>query len=262
MIVPSFVILFIPDDIASVYTIVALPFALLLGSIFAAWVSLNYQKELQKTFIFLFMFLLLMMIANIDPLWMYLKQIAGVYLPLIALSLQWVTYLMLIIACVYILRVTEVRKIGRYGWIAIFFISLIGIIVITHNMGEVISDIVNGPNIYNVSLFAIRFLDVAIVIMLMPVLLLYMQQMRLECRESITFATIVSGIIISLMAAYLYEIIFNVPLYVVSSSVYHTGSLLDAFYIYGYLMIAVGLYVHKRYDEWGFSMIKRALDMA
>ncbi len=96
--------------------------------------------------------------------------------------------------------------------------------------------------------------------MLLPVVLLYAEQMRLEGRESLTFTTIVCGIILSISVAYVYEIAFGVPLYVVYYSVYHTGSILDALYLFSYLIIAVGLYVHKKYDEWGFQMIEKSLE--
>jgi hypothetical protein len=157
--------------------------------------------------------------------------------------------------------VTELREIDIKGWIAIIAVLFFGIIIVLYRVPSPLQQIfvIQDADVHTISLLLIRLLDVAIVIMLVPVVILYAKQTKLEGRESITFTVIICGIILSLTAAYVYEIVFGVPLYVISHAVYLTGSPLDALYLFSYLIIAVGFYVHKKYDEWGFQMIEKTL---
>ena len=261
MLFPSFICLFLPDTIASSYTKIMIPLALLIGAVLAIWVASTYKKELQKAFIFLALFLFLMMLANIDYLMNLLRLELGDLYPLFVLFMQLTTYAMLVIFSLYILKVTELREIGIKGWIAIMAVLFFGILIVRYRVPSELLQIFvfHYADTYTISLLLIRLLDVAIVIMLMPVVILYAKQMQLEGRESITFTVIICGIILSLTIAYAYEIVFCVPLYVIIHAVYHTGSILDALYLFSYLIIAVGLYVHKKYDEWGFKRIEKAL---
>ena len=261
MLFPSFICLFLPDTITSSYTKIMIPLALLIGAVLAVWVASTYKKELQKAFIFLALFLFLMMLANIDHLINLLRLELGDLYPLFVLFLQWTTYAMLVIFSLYILKVTELREIGIKGRIAIMAVLFFGILIVLYRVPSELQQIFifHYADTYTISLLLIRLLDVAIVIMLMPVVILYAKQMKLERRESITFTVIICGIILSLTAAYVYEIVFGVPLYVISHAVILTGSPLDALYLFSYLIIAVGLYVHKKYDEWGFKRIEKAL---
>jgi hypothetical protein len=261
MLFPSFICLFLPDTIASSYTKIMCPLALLIGAVLSVRVALIYKKELHRAFIFLALFLFLMMLANIDQLWNLLRLEIGDLFPMFVLFMQWTTYAMLVICSLYVLKVTKLREIGIKGRIAIIAVLFFGIIIVMYRVPSLLQQIFvfHYANVYTISLLLIRLLDVAIVIMLMPVVILYAKQMRLEGRESITFTAITCGIILSLTTAYVYEIVFGVPLYVIIHAIYHTGSILDALYLFSYLIIAVGLYVHKKYDEWGFKRIEKAL---
>ncbi|KAF5435121.1 hypothetical protein C5S35_12015 [Candidatus Methanophagaceae archaeon] len=261
MLFPSLICLFLPDTIASVYTKTMLPLCLLIGSVLSLRVASMYKKWLRNAFIFLALFLFLMMLANIDLLMNLLRMEIGELYPVFVLFMQWTTYTMLVIFSFYVLKVTELREIGIKGWIAILAVLFFSIIIVMYSIPSELQQIFvfHYADVYTISLLLIRLLDVAIVIMLVPVVILYAKQMRLEGRESITFTAITCGIILSLTAAYVYEIVFGVPLYVVIHAVYHTGSILDTLYLFSYLIIAVGLYVHKKYDEWGFQMIEKAL---
>jgi hypothetical protein len=264
MLIPSFICLFLPDTIAPEYTEIMLPLALLIGAVLSIRVALTYKEWLRKAFLFLSLFLFLMMLTQLDPLWTIARARIGSIFPIVVLIMQWATYAILVISSFYILKVTEVRRIGTKGWMVTVAMLLLGMIIVLYNIPSVFQQIffLQTASLYTVSLILIRILDVAIVVMLVPVVILYAQQMRVERRESITFTTIISGIILSLIGAYIYEIVFGVPLYVASHAVYHTGSLLDALYLFSYLIVAVGLYVHKMYDEWGFQMIEKALKEA
>jgi hypothetical protein len=255
MLFPALICLFLPDTIAIGYTKIMHPLSLLIGSILSLRAASMYKNWLQKSFLFLALFLFLLMLANIEPLWVMVCSTVGDLTPLIILPFQWITYSMLVISSFYTLKVMERRGLSKKDWLIIAAMLLIGILIVMYQM----ISLLRYFDLYAIPLLLILFLDVAIVIMLTPVVLLYIRRMRLEKRESITFTTITCGIILSFTAAYGYAIAFDVPLYVVRYAVYHTGSVLDALYLFSYLIIAVGLYVHTKYDEWGLKMIEKAL---
>jgi hypothetical protein len=260
MLIPSFICLFLPDTIAGEYVKILSPLCLLIGSMFSLRVASIYKNWLWNSFFFLALFLFFMMLANIDPLWdIVVSEVGKSSLPFIVLPLQWITYSMLVASSYYMLKITEVRKISKKGWVIIVVMLFIATTIALYPIFEQLFSR-HYIGLYTISLLIIRFLDVAITLMLLPVVLLYAEQMRLEGRESLTFTTIVCGIILSITVAYVYEIAFGVPLYVVYYTVYHTGSILDALYLFSYLIIAVGLYVLKKYDEWGFQMIEKSLE--
>lgn len=261
MLIPALICLFLPPGtIANSYTTIMHPLALLIGALLSLRVASIYKSWLRRAFIFLSLFLFFMMLANIDPLMEILRAVFGDLLfPLFVLIMQWTTYAMLVISSICILKVTELREISTGGRIAITAVCFLGILIVTYHIPSLIEEVAAFHVIYIISLLLIRLTDVAIVIMLVPVVILYAQQMRLEGRESLTFTTVICGIILSLTDAYVYEISFGVPLYVIAREVCHTGSILDALYVFSYLIIAAGLYVHKRYDEWGFDMVEQAL---
>jgi len=250
----------LPAPFASTYTKIMHPLALLIGALLSQRVASIYKNWLRKAFIFLSLFLFFMMLAHTDPLMALLSAFGNLF-PLFVLLLQWTTYAMLVLCSLYVLKVTELRELGMRGWLALTAVCFLGILIVTYHIPTLLEQITvfHYARVYTLSLLLIRLADAAVVILLVPVVILYAQQMKLEGRESITFTTIIGGIILSLTAAYVYEIGFGVPLYVVAHEVYHTGSILDALYLFSYLTIAVGLYVHKKYDEWGFDMIEQAL---
>ena len=250
MLIPSGICLLLPDTIAGSYTRIMYPLVLILGAVLSMRVAAIYKNWLRNAFIFLSLFLFLMIFPHFDFLWGFYSAH-----PQLVVLLQWITYAMLVLCSFYVLKVTEVREITREGWVLIGAAFLIGIIILAYHVPPLYH---YYPPAYKIPLTLIYFLDVVIVIMLMPVVLLYAQQMRLEGRESITFTTIISGIILSTVAVYLYVIVSGIPLYA-APNVFHTGSVLDSLYLFSYLLIAVGLYVHKKYDEWGFDMIEQAL---
>jgi hypothetical protein len=252
MLVPAGIALFLPDALAHEYTRVMYPVILVIGAALSLRVAFIYTNWLRKAFIFLALFLFLMVFPHIEELW-------GIYRtsPQFVVLLQWITYAMLVLCSYYVLKVTEVRQVSRKGWALIAAVILVGVVILAYHVPPVLR---YYPEAYKLPLMLIYFLDVIIVVMLMPVVLLFAQQMRLEGRESITFTTVVSGIILATVAVYLYVIFTGTPLYA-TAGIFHTGSILDALYLFSYLIIALGLFVHKRYDDWGFGMIEQALSM-
>jgi len=250
MLVPALLCLLLPDSIARSYTRIMYPLILLLSGILAMRVSTIYTNWLRNAFVFLSLFLVLMIFPHIDFLWSFYAAH-----PLFVVLLQWVTYAMLVLCSIYVLKVTEVRQISVKGWLLIGAMLVTGIVILAYHLPPLFQ---YYPAIYKLPLTLIYILDVAIVIMLMPVVLLYAQQMQAEGRESITFTTIVSGLILSTIAVYLYVIVTGIQLYE-APFLFHTGSALDALYLFSYLLIVAGLYVHGKYDEWGFAQIEQAL---
>lgn len=250
MLVPALLCLLLPDSIAPRYTQLMFPLILLLSGILAIRVATIYTNGLRNAFVFLSLFLFLMIFPHFDFLWSYYAAH-----PLVVVLLQWVTYAMLVLCSIYVLKVTEVRKISVKGWLLIGAMLVIGIVILVYHLPPVFQ---YYPAIYKLPLTLIYILDVAIVVMLMPVVLLYAQQMRVEGRESITFTTIIGGLILSTIAVYLFVIATGRQLYE-APLLFHTGSTLDALYLFSYLLIAVGLYVHGKYDAWGFAQIEQAL---
>jgi hypothetical protein len=257
MLFPALICLFLPGTIATSYTKIMHPLALLIGGLLSLRVASIYKNWLRKMFIFLSLFLILYMLPFIDPFSEVLRAVFGNFYLLFVLILMWTTYAMLVICSLYILKVTEVRKISRKRWVIIVAMSFIGVIILAYHIPPLFQS-QNYPEAYKITLTLIYALDVVIAIMLMPVVLLYSQQMQLEGRESITFATIVCGIILLTIADYIYVIISGKSLFEVAHAL-HQGSILDALYLFSILIIAVGLYVHKEYDDWGFDMIEQAL---
>ena len=261
MLLPSLICLFLPDTIASYYTRLMYPATLFIAAFFSMRIASIYQKWLRKAFVFLSLFLSLMMLAQLEPHWEIWRAMIGTSFPLFVLLTQWATYAMLVLCALYVLKVTELREVSRTGWLAILALGFLGLIILLYHLPSVLQQVSGSryADVYTISLVLIRLLDVAIVIMLVPVVILYAQQMKVEGRESVTFTTVICGIILSLTAAYIYELVSGVPLYVIRHAVYQTGSILDAVYLFSYLIIAAGLYVHKKYDEWGYRMVEKVL---
>jgi len=120
MLIPSFICLFLPDTIAGEYVKILSPLCLLIGSILSLRVASIYKNWLWKSFVFLALFLFFMMLANIDPLWDIVgSEVGKSSLPFIVLPLQWITYSMLVASSYYMLKITEVHKISKNGWLII-----------------------------------------------------------------------------------------------------------------------------------------------
>ena len=108
------------------------------------------------------------------------------------------------------------------------------------------------------SLMIIRVFDMAIILMLVPVLLLRVQYSRSKVQESLTFSMIMGGVIISLFSTYIFELAGN-SMTDIGNHLIQKGSWLDVIYIFGYSLIAAGLYASMKYDAWGYRDIERAV---
>lgn len=105
----------------------------------------------------------------------------------------------------------------------------------------------------------IRIFDALVLTLLIPVVALYLQNARAKYQESATFAFIGVGVIASLILAYLYELAKGSTLTEIAGTEFQAGSLLDAMYLFGYFILAVGLFAHRKHQQWGLGHLDKLL---
>ncbi|MBI4287901.1 MAG: hypothetical protein HY671_05690 [Chloroflexi bacterium] len=254
----SFGSLILPRAVAIAYVGAVPPLALLLGFGLSLKVASTYAKDLKKAFLFLSLFLLLYVPANILALWKFLYSRLGDDTVFLAQVLQFADYAMLITSCIYVLRALEVRRMNRYGWMFLGAAFAFSVYVIVYGIPSLIDGMSGDPAVA-VSRMMIRVFDMAVVLMLLPVLLLYIQNLRSKAKESVTFVFIMGGLIVSLLSTYVFQIIKRASLDAIAADYVQKGSVLDAFYAFGYLIVAAGLYAHVKYNEWAYDAIDRAI---
>src|SRR5271157_950247 len=155
----------IPKNVGSVYVSVLQPLALFLGFLLALKVSSNYGRELKKSFLFLSLFLLLYMISNILPLWQYLYSSLGNTTTLYLIQiLQIACYAMVLTSCAYTLRVIEVKRINRYGWIFIGLLVLLCVYILIRNLPTM--NAISADPTTQILRLLITIFDMAIILML------------------------------------------------------------------------------------------------
>lgn len=254
----SFSCLILPEMVASIYASIMIPLALLIGFILALRVASIYEKELKKSFLFLSLFLILYMLANILALWEFLYSLLGQNAVFLVFLLQVVVYAMLITSCVYILRVIDVKRMNRYGWISLGLMFPLCVYIVVHGAPSLVTASLVSL-IVAISQLMVMVFDMTIILMLLPVLFLYLQYLRQTAQESITFTFIMGGLIFSLFSTYVFQSVMGVSWYIIAEEYSQKGSILDTLYIFGYLIVAAGLYVHRKYDEWGYNIVDRAM---
>ena len=255
LIIPGFISLLFPPEIASVYASFMHPFGLLMGCIFGFQAAQAYRKELRQVFLFLSLFLGIYTIANLSFMWEMIGPSLGNWLPPIVIALQVCTYIALLISSSNVLRVMDVKRVSKLGWLAIALMFLLCLYIVISRLPE----ISQSSGMQAAFALAITIIDMAVILMLLPVIPLYIHHMNSRQEESMTFTLVMGGIIFSLLSTYIYQLALGVPMYVVAGQYYHTGSLLDCLYIYGYSVVAVGLYAHRKHTEWSFSVIEKVL---
>jgi len=222
------------SKIAVQYTWVMQPLALFMGFILAQRVAAIYNRDLRKSFLFLSFFLLLYMPTNIPQqvIWIPLLNAVGSTVFLIIINLlQAAAYAMLITSCVYTVRVIEIKRLNTTGWVVMGILSALCAYIIYEGVAGAVNIFANSPT-DAISLMVIRVFDMAIILMLVPVLLLKLQYSQAKAQESLTFSMIMGGIIISLFSTYIFELFGN-SIADISSQFVQKGSWLDVVYIFG-----------------------------
>jgi len=339
--VPAILVLFLPATIWPTYVDVMEPLSLLIGSFLALYVSFSYRKQLKAAFLFLSVFLLIYALAIVlllaySPILLPLLQtyLSEAEILSIVQTIQFINYSMLFFFCINILRVVDVTKLNRNGWIlfglavpfcgllaiypvssliegmwtqalpaityiakqllgagaiiilvpilwlymqylksqrkqaltftviilgtalglAILFTVLLAIFPVLAEIREIWSQ-----SLPAISIITIRILDAALIIVLIPVLWLYMQYLKSQQRQSLTFTVVIFGIIFFTLFDYLFEFITIIfpALFKPGSQVLNTVP--EMLFIYGYLVITIGLFAHRKEDEWGFNIIDKTL---
>lgn len=248
----SILCLILPENAEQLYVSIMHPVALLAGAIFAMQVSSVYTRELKKSFLFLSLFLLLYLPVNIPILDDFLISSIGSNLIYSVLFLQIADYAMLLSSCYYTVKVIDIKRMNRYGWILLGLLLSVCSYIVYLNAQFLLPREMTSPAVAIVDLMIV-VIDQAVVLMLVPVLFLYVQYLKQKAQESVTFSFIMGGLILSLFSTYILELVANSPAGIQSNSI------LDAAYLFGYLLMAIGLYANRKYDEWGFSMIEKAL---
>lgn len=247
-----------PPNVGGTYASVMQPLSLFVGFILALKVSSYYQKALKKSFFFLSLFFALYMVSNILGLWQFLYSHLGnaATLDLIQI-LQLSSYAMLITSCIYTLKVIEVKRIARYGWIFIGVMVPVCVYIVIRGLPSM-AVISANPQVEIVNLL-VRIFDMAIILMLVPVIILYIQHLKAKAQESVPFTIIMGGLIFSIISTYIYQMATGLSLNTIATDYFQKGSALDTIYLFGYCLMIVGLYANIKYSEWGYKAIEKAL---
>lgn len=245
----ALITLLVPKGIARIYTVDIMLFALFTAFLLSLKVAFSYERELRKVFLYLAPFILLLFLVNIEQFWNILYSIFG-RLPFISLIIAGIAYIFLIMSCINILKITDFKEIQKKEWFAMLLMFTLGTLIIFYYLLNYRLEF----NADGLTKILFRIVDNAIVLMLLPVLFLYRKRSKMEKRESITFTIVLIGIIISTIGDYVYEILTKISHQELSAE-FHTGTLLDSIYIFSYLLIAIGLFVHLNYYKWTMMKI-------
>ena len=339
--IPALIVLVLPSGVWPTYVDVVEPVSLLFGSVLALYVSFSYRKELKTAFIFLSVFLLIYALAIVlflafSPILIPFLQtrLGGDQIFSLVQTIQFINYAMLFFFCINILRVIDIKTIGRNGWIVlgvtIPFCGLLAIFPVVDEVRDIWNQALPVINYFfrqlldyaaivvlipvlwayvqylksrkkqtvsftvvvfgsalallilfwillaifpvlpsirelwsralpQISFLTVRAFDAILIIVLVPVVWLYFQFLKSQQRQSLTFTVIISGIVFFTLFDYLFELIVAIfPNMLADTSSLH-GTIPEALFIYGYLAIAVGLYAHRKQDEWGFNAIEKTL---
>ncbi|MBI2329063.1 MAG: hypothetical protein HYU85_05450 [Chloroflexi bacterium] len=263
--IPALVVLFLPAGVWATYVDMVEPLSLLIGSFLALYVSFSYRKQLKTAFIFLSVFLLIYALAivlflSFSPILVpYLEPLLGeVEMFRLVQSVQFINYAMLFFFCINLLKVVDITQLNNNGWILFTLTVIFSIFLATYPVWDLIKAISN-LGLAGISHLVIRIFDAALIIVLVPVLWLYVQYLKSQHKQSLTFTIIIFGIIFFTLFDYLFELIITIFPRLLAEGSHLYAAIPEMLFIYGYLIIAVGLYAHRKQDEWGYNAIDRAM---
>lgn len=249
ILVLSIITFLLPGSIAGIYTVNLMLLALFIAFLLSLKVAFGYERELRKVFLYLAPFILLLFLVNIEKFWEILYGIFG-QLPFISLIIAGIAYVLLIMSCINILKITDFKEIQKKEWLAILLMFALGNYIIFFFLLQYQFEF----NVEMITKVLFRIMDNAVVLMLLPVLFLYRKQSKKENRESITFTIVLIGIIISTIGDYVFEVLTKISHQELSAE-FHKGTLIDSIYVFSYLLIALGLFVHLNYYKWSVKKL-------
>ena len=263
--IPALIVLLLPAQVVFTYIDIVEPLSLLTGSVLALYVSFMYRKQLRAAFAFLSVFLFIYMLAII-----FFLSFSPILLPhletylgeaeifSLVQGIQFINYAMLFLFCVYLLRVVDVTQLNRNGWILFGLTVIFCVFVAIYPVLDLIKSI-SGVSLPIISHITIRIFDAVLIIILVPVLWLYVQYLKSRQTQSLTFTVVILGIVCATVFDYLFQLITTLfPRLLTEGSPLYT-TIPEMLFIYGYLIIAVGLYAHRREDAWGFNTVNKVL---
>ena len=234
------------------------PLAVTAAGLLSLWVAFLSGATMRKALFLIAAFLLLY--APTASSWILdqlTDALGGSFLSAL-LAYQTLTYAMLLVACVLIVRVMEVRRVHRDGWLVSAGVAAAGVIIVINGLST-FRDLLDISSEAGAIYLTIRIFDVLVMTALTPVLWLYVQNGRAKYQESATFMLVMIGIVLSLVLVYFYELAKQAPLIDVAAE-YQTGSLLDSLYLLGYLIIGAGLYAHRKHQDWSYAVVANAME--
>ncbi len=257
----------IPGEGGEWYSRVLEPAFLLANALLALWVALMYRGALRSAFLFLMGFFTLYGLFNIENLVEQAQHaLDGNFLRAL-LAYQIATYLLLLLACWQILKVISVKQLSKGGWLVVLGGLILAIAILLFFL-PVFSDFLGFdalPNEFAVLNLLVRIFDVTVMVLLLPVVWLYVQHARAKYQESATFTIVAVGIIASLVLVYITELLTWQPIAEVVDGTFvihqesHAGTYLDTLYIFGYLLIGTGLFLHRKHQEWSLKKVESLL---
>ena len=249
--------LLLPGGAGARYAQVMHPVALIAGGLLAFWVANYYRGRMRDAFLLIGGFLVLQSLLATE----WVMNGAGVFFAsnfLRALVVyQIVLYTQLLAASVLVVRMMDVRRLSTAGWtVAVAGLVLGGIFVANAlpEVRELLALSAEGGALY----LMIRIYDVLVMTMMLPVIWLYVQNAKARYQENATFTLVLAGIVFSLVVGYVYELVKGEPFSLIAAE-YQTGSVLDGLYLFGYLVVAIGLFAHRRHQEWSFNRLNGVL---
>ena len=234
----------LPGGAGARYAQVMHPAVLVADGMLALWVATLHRGLMRYAFLLIGGFLVLYSLAAAELVVSGAADLFGANFLRALFAYQIVLYTMLLTAPVLVLRLIGVRKLNTASAAVAAAGLALGVLFVTNSLSAVgdLSDV--SPEAGRLYLM-IRIFDALVMTMIVPVIWLYVQNARARYEEHATFALVLTGIVYSLVLVYVYELVKGQPLSVIAATEYQRGSVLDALYLFGYLIVAIGLFAHR-----------------
>ncbi|NLE08276.1 MAG: hypothetical protein GX631_03350, partial [Dehalococcoidales bacterium] len=234
------VTLFLPDAIFGTWVSIVEPLTLAAGGLLALRISFMYSKQLRLAFVFFSLFLFIyagaiILFTAIDTL------VTGNLFTVLVISVQAVDYVFLILFCVNLLKVIQISRLNTTAWLIMGLTAAVSLFLALY---PPVADGILSADPVVIMYLAIRVIDAGLVVALVPIIWLYITYLKSQQRQSLTFTVIISGIICATIFNYLHEAVVRL---VAPGAIQDTpffNIIPDTLFIFGYLVILVGLYAH------------------
>ena len=248
----------LPGGAGARYVQVMHPVALMAGGLLAFWVATYYRGRMRDAFLLIGGFLVLYSLLAIEWLVNGAAGLFGANFLRALLVYQIVLYAQLLTASVLVVHMMDVRRLSTAGWTVAVAGLVLGFLFVANALPAVRELLAVSPEAGALYLM-IRIYDALVMAMMLPVIWLYVQNAQARYQENASFTLVLAGIVSSLVLVYVYELIKGEPLSVIAAAEYQTGSVLDGLYLFGYLVVTIGLFAHRKHQEWSFNRLDEVL---